>query len=201
MLLRQDNATEQVITQRLSASYGWMLGDEGVDDLVEQLGDLASQAVAAALNAHSAPPNPGRGGQTVGAYPPSVADLLGHIEAAATVQRRQTKAAEQAQKYHGPALDTAVPEKHRGAWREAVAKGTRRARWRDSQLIPRLKQTVGLDCFDPIDTLAWREVVGALAKSWNDDDINLTMEQARDIYVEARERHREKTPEAEAVAA
>ena len=62
MLLRQDNATEQVITQRLSASYGWMLGDEGVDDLVEQLGDLDSQAVAAALNAHIANTNPGRGG-------------------------------------------------------------------------------------------------------------------------------------------
>ena len=49
--------------------------------------------------------------------------------------------------------------------------------------------------------LAWRAVVGALTKSWNDDNVDLTMEQARDIYGEARERHRAQKSEAEAVAA
>lgn len=190
--LRQDSATRAEVVKRLAASYGWMLGKEGVKDLIEQIADLDSGEVSAALEQHVNNTSPGRAGRTVGAYPPQKADLLQYIEETAKSKQREEDKQRYKNKYKEPNLSAIVPEKHRTAWRAEFAKGARRARWRDRELIPFLKRNVGLDFLgNPVDTLAWRQVCGALSESWEEDK-DLTFKEAAEIYQEAREKHREK---------
>ena len=46
---------------------------------------------------------------------------------------------------------------------------------------------------DPCDTQAWREVGRTLAASWTEHDTDLTLDEAKEVYIAAREYHREQS--------
>ena len=88
MRLREDADTQERIVERLSISYGHMLKDDYLNDLVDRLGHLESDVVERALNAHISNINPGRDDRPVGSFPPAVADLLGQVSSIEQQARR-----------------------------------------------------------------------------------------------------------------
>jgi len=170
------------ISEIFSAYWSHLAG-EGVEaEILDRFDHLDSQVVIDALNAHLDDITPSNaGGRPTGAYPPTVADLQRHIQAADKQKWQARKAAKEAKlkREMTHESDRAAAQVFSNLiWRNLI--GQHQAK-RDA-IIAHLRRSAGLDFSRSDDREAFRPVQGALYKS----NSELAPEKATEIFLAAK---------------
>ena len=173
------------------AAYWSHLAGDGVEiEILTRLGHIDNQIVLDALNAHLDDTTPSNaGGRPTGAYPPTVADLQRHIQAAdqkAWLARKNAKEAKLKQEMTQESDRAAVHVINKLNWRELI--GQHQAK-RDA-IIAHLQRAAGLDFTQGSDREAFRPVQAALYAS----NSELAPDEAVEIFRAARLPNAKKTP-------
>ena len=166
-------------------AYWSRMGTDAIElEILDRLGQLDSQRVLNALDAHldDTTPSSSVGGRPTGAYPPTVADLQRHIQAANKQAWQARKAAKEAKLKRELSQESdraAVQVFDRLNWRSLI--GQHQAK-RDA-IIAHLKRTEKLDFTRRADLEAFRPVQAALYKT----NSELAPEKAAEIFRDAKE--------------
>ena len=164
-------------------AYWSHLAGEGLEaEILDRFDHLDSQVVIDALNAHLDDITPSNaGGRPTGAYPPTVADLQRHIQAADKQKWQARKAAKEAKLKREMTHESdraAAQVFSKLDWRNLI--GQHQAK-RDA-IIAHLRRSAGLDFSRSDDREAFRPVQGALYKS----NSELAPEKATEIFLAAK---------------
>jgi len=174
-----DNPSAQGRISEIFNAYWAHLAGEGVEaEILDRFDHLDSQVVIDALNAHLDDTTPSNaGGRPVGSYPPTVADLQRHIQAADTQAWKARKDAKEAKLKRELSQESdraAAATLERLNWRAEL--GTHQDK-RDA-VIAHLRQTQRLDFTQGIDREAFRPVQAALFET----NSELALEDAAEIF-------------------
>jgi len=174
-----DNPSAQGRISEIFNAYWAHLAGEGVEaEILDRFDHLDSQVVIDALNAHLDDTTPSNaGGRPVGSYPPTVADLQRHIQAADTQAWKARKDAKEAKLKRELSQESdraAAQVFDRLNWRALI--GQHQAQ-RDA-IIAHLRRTQALDFTRRADLEAFRPVQAALYKT----NSELAPEKAAEIF-------------------
>jgi len=164
-------------------AYWSHLAGEGLEaEILDRFDHLDSRIVIDALNAHlDDTTTSNAGGRPIGAYPPTVADLQRHIQAADRQKWQARKAANEKK------LKREMREESDRAAAQVFSKLDWRAQIGQHQakrdnIVAHLKRSAGLDFSRSEDREAFRPVHGALYET----NSELAPEKAAEIFLEAK---------------